>query len=290
MNKFKIAACVTLYNPDENVINNIESYIKVVDKLYIINNQHGEYIVRHLICKYSNIDVIEYGENMGIAKPLNDVLALADGNYDYLLTMDQDSCFLENDIRLLLSEIKNFNWKKTLGIAPNLVGYTDRIDNINTIIAWNKEFFVITSGNIINVKNALVIGGFDEKLFIDEVDNEFCLRGYKKGFFSFKCVHGIYLKHQIGTPQEVALFGKVFHPASHNYIRTYYIFRNRLYTYIRYWDLDFFFMFKYYVYQTFKIFISKLLFETDRKRKLKSICLAIYDYCIGRMGKKDFRY
>ena len=290
MNNYSVAACVTLYNPGEDVISNIESYIKVVDKLFIINNCNGESIVSQLSYKYPNIHVIEYGENMGISKPLNDVLALAIGKYDFLLTMDQDSSFTEKDISLLLNETKNFNWENTLGISPKLVGYEEHIKETNPDIVWKKELIVITSGNIINVRNALCIGGFNEKLFIDEVDNEFCLRGYKKGYFSYQCSHGIYLRHQIGTPTEVVILGNVFHPPSHNYIRTYYIFRNRIYTYINYWNIDFFFMLDSYIYKTFRMLISKLFFESDKKRKIKSILYAVCDFCTGKMGKKDFRY
>ncbi len=39
--KDKLAACVVLYNPDKNVIKNIESYIKFVDILYIVDNCCG---------------------------------------------------------------------------------------------------------------------------------------------------------------------------------------------------------------------------------------------------------
>lgn len=44
----------------------------------------------------------------------------------------------------------------------------------------------ITSGNIINISIALSCGGFDENLFIDSVDEEFCIRCQKYGFLLYE--------------------------------------------------------------------------------------------------------
>lgn len=38
--KYKLAACIILYNPDVNVFKNIESYIDNIDCLYIIDNSN----------------------------------------------------------------------------------------------------------------------------------------------------------------------------------------------------------------------------------------------------------
>ena len=65
-------------------------------------------------------------------------------------------------------------------------------------IYWQPVRRLITSGNIINVKNALAIGGFNEELFIDEVDYDICYRGTEMNLAVFECTEGIYLRHSVG--------------------------------------------------------------------------------------------
>jgi len=38
----KIAAVVVLYNPDKNILKNIDSYINSVDKVYVIDNSEDK--------------------------------------------------------------------------------------------------------------------------------------------------------------------------------------------------------------------------------------------------------
>lgn len=73
--EYKIAGCVILYFPDNEVIENIESYITKLEHLYVVNNGGGEIIFMTLSKRYKNITLINYEENSGIAKPLNDVLS-----------------------------------------------------------------------------------------------------------------------------------------------------------------------------------------------------------------------
>ena len=157
-------------------------------------------------------------------------------------------------------------------------------------VKWEKTIKVITSGNIIDVNNAVSIGGFDEALFIDEVDHEFCFRGIKNGLFIYQCTRGIYLLHKIGNPIEIKIMGKVYHPPAHNYVRTYYIIRNRLYMIRRYWNLDIKWTINHYFGNTARLIVSKIFFEEDKYRKIKSIYYGIMDCILGRMGKKYFKY
>ena len=42
--KYRIAGCVILYFIDEEVIDNIESYINKVDRLYVVDNGGEEFV------------------------------------------------------------------------------------------------------------------------------------------------------------------------------------------------------------------------------------------------------
>ena len=79
----KLAGCVILYNPDKDVIRNIESYIRYLDKLYVIDNLNGEFITNELKNKYDNVEIIKHSKNMGIAYSLNEVLSLCQNGYTH---------------------------------------------------------------------------------------------------------------------------------------------------------------------------------------------------------------
>ena len=280
----KIAGCVILYNPDNTVVNNIRTYIEDLDMLYIIDNSNGSNVAEQLLQQYQNIIYIKNKTNLGIAEPLNKVLELIKSNYNFLLTMDQDSYFVNKSAANYREKLDSYDWSKTLGISPVI------LDKSNKKISDRNFYAVITSGNLVNVKNVISIGGYNEDLFIDEVDNEFCYRGVVKGYKSYKLNDDIYMKHCIGEPISVKIFNRYYHPANHNYIRTYYIIRNRLYVYFKYHNIDNKNFYYNYIRATFRLIFSKIFFEEDKKRKLKSICLGIRDYITKNMGKKEFNY
>ena len=280
----KIAGCVILYNPDNTVVNNIKTYIEDLDMLYIIDNSNGSNVVERLLQEYQNINYIKNEINLGIAKPLNKVLELIKSKYNFLLTMDQDSYFVNKSAANYREKILSYDWSKTLGISPVI------LDKKNKKVSDKNFYAVITSGNLVNVKNVISIGGYNEDLFIDEVDNEFCYRGVVKGYKSCKINDGIYMKHCIGEPISVKIFNRYYHPMNHNYIRTYYIIRNRLYVYFKYHNIDNKNFYYNYIRATFRLVFGKIFFEKDKKRKLKSIYLGIRDYILKNMGKKEFNY
>ena len=88
----KIPATVIWYNPDDENIKNIRTYIDYVEKLYIIDNSKENN--KKLADSLNNLktEYIYNDKNLGIAKALN--LACekaANDNFEWILTMDQDS-------------------------------------------------------------------------------------------------------------------------------------------------------------------------------------------------------
>lgn len=282
----KLAGCVILYNPDKDVIRNIESYIKSLEKLYIIDNQNGEFITNELKNKYDNVEIIKHSENMGIAYSLNEVLSLCQNEYTHLLTMDQDSCFDIGIMDKYKKAIPSFDWEKTLGVGPKILDYSTPPKCSD--LSYQETMGVITSGNIISVKNAINIGGFDEKLFIDEVDYDFCYRGILKNYKVYIYNSGIYLKHSLGNMIERFFIYRTLKCMNHNYIRKYYIMRNRFYVYKKYHAINEKFFVKNYLKANARLIFDILFFEEDKFRKLKWALIGAKDFLFGNMGKKNF--
>ena len=284
MNNVYLAGCVILYKPNLDTITNVESYIDYVKTLFIVNNGDGSNVINALLSKYNNIVVINFNENVGIARALNEVLRRCNRHYTHLLTMDQDSRFVEDSMKNYIEYLNQFDWNKTLGVSPKI------LDDMNappysSDVVFKETKRVITSGNIISVNNAIAIGGFDEELFIDEVDFEFCYRGSLNGYVNYIFFKDVYLKHRLGNPIKIRLMNKTFETMNHNFLRKYYIARNRCYVYKKYKFMDEKFFYKLYIKQNFYMFWQIVFIESDKWRKLRYFVKGIIDFYIGRMGK-----
>ena len=91
------AACVILYNPKKEDISNISTYANKVKKIYVFDNTEGTNNANY----FEGIENVNYfwdNENKGLSIRLNQAsrMAIAD-KFDYLLTMDQDSSFLQEN-------------------------------------------------------------------------------------------------------------------------------------------------------------------------------------------------
>ena len=108
MNNLKLAATVILYNPEDEIYINIESYINYVDILYIIDNSthHNNNLVKRLNKNFTNIKYINNNANLGIATALNIGCKEAlDEKFNWILTMDQDSKFLNLFLSIAFTDI-----------------------------------------------------------------------------------------------------------------------------------------------------------------------------------------
>lgn len=243
-----LCAVVIFFNPTKtnNVIHNVLSYSTKLRKIYIVDNSNEDN--KDIVQNIKNVEYISNGKNLGIAAALNIGLtkALKDG-FDFAMTMDQDSFFSEDNldkyIKLVClhsekTEIKSFapRGKAQKEVIP--ISKLIRFKILSPIkkIILNRHYkiktfpslqdieypkIVITSGNIINLEIWKRIGRFDNNLFIDEVDHDFCRR---LELFNYKIIqfNTVFLDHSLGNPRRT-FFKKITY---HNDFRYYYIIRN----------------------------------------------------------------
>ena len=229
-----IAAVTVLYNPDKNFLTNINSYAKFVSLLIVIDNSENPDLSFHAALSSNPlIKIITYNENKGIASALNDGINMASqSGFEWVLTMDQDSSFEETMLERYLSYFERMPEKSQIAaFGPAFEG-----DNLkNQEITAVKVASVITSGSLVNVSIFNKIGGFDNKLFIDEVDHEYCYRAGSIGFTVFQLPQ-IYLQHRLG--KQVSVTGisgkKNMQKTLHSPLRLYYIVRNSCHVISRY--------------------------------------------------------
>ncbi len=276
----KINGVVVLYNPEETIIDNITSYLDNVEKLYIIDNSESKNteLINEIVSISKKCIYIDNNGNQGIAHALNVGARLAIENAaDWLLTMDQDTSFSENDLIKIQEELLAVDSTNTAIVSPSHYLGDDIKPFYNEI--------VMTSGNLINLHLFEKIGEFDENLFIDSVDTEYCLRIYSMKY-KIKRIPSVILNHNLGDIKEYKILGVKFKPTNHNPIRRYYITRNRFYVWDKYNTLYPSFI-KWEKMATVKELIKVILFEKDKLKKIQFSLNGYIDYKKNKSGKYE---
>jgi rhamnosyltransferase len=229
--KNNFAACVILYNPKEEDISNILTYINKVKTVYIFDNTEGK-SNENLFQNFENASYFWDNENKGIAIRLNEGCKKAiENGFEYLLTMDQDSSFLEENLDVYFKDILNFSNKEQVAIY-NLEYDKEYLSVKKDQVIFEKKDHLITSASVMNLKLFSNIGGFDENLFIDGVDIDYCYAAMAKGFDNIQFKNN-YFKHSLGEPVRKGSVTSLYlikkNVRIHSAIRVYYMKRNMLY-------------------------------------------------------------
>ncbi|MCR5767408.1 MAG: glycosyltransferase family 2 protein [Lachnospiraceae bacterium] len=223
----KICACIITYNPGiERLTANVSAVIDQVDSVLIIDNDSRNY--NEIFENFYNrkITIIHNFENKGIATALNQAMTWASHqNYSWVLTLDQDSVcspklmqryreYIHFDhVGIITCRIKDRNSHKVTPTSNAIYEF------VNTCI---------TSGSLTNVEAFLKVGGFDEKMFIDMVDIDYCYT-LKENDYRILRVNYIGLLHELGHSKMHKILFYEFEVTSHSASRKYTIERNSVY-------------------------------------------------------------
>lgn len=176
-----VFALITLYNPDNEVLDNIRIINKQVDKVFLLDNSSCD----NSFFKISeNIEYLYFNKNKGLSEAFNTVLNsyLFDDD-DYILFFDQDSVISDTHINSLIEKYKvlsatgvnigclgpvylNVNSKQ-----KQIPSNAKKIDN-NTYEVDN----VITSSLLTTYKNIKNVNFWNENIFLDMADWDLCWR------------------------------------------------------------------------------------------------------------------
>lgn len=288
----KISGVVVLYNPDDNVMDNIKTYIGKLDKLYVVDNSPVPNDNKDIF-NNKKIEYISNNGNKGIANALNVGAKKAiSEKADWLLTMDQDSSFEKGSLEKminLLNELKtNKLMNEVLGLRYNKLGILSAIQRTklnkdDVLEGISYPLVVMTSGNLINLDIYKRLGGFKDWFFIDGVDFEYCLNVKKNGYDIIQ-MNMAELKHNLGNIEEKSIFGKKVFVTNHSANRRYYITRNRHYLYDLY-NEDFLDYCALELGRTKKELLKIILFENEKLKKIKKIYKGYSDYKKGIKGE-----
>lgn len=270
----KIGSCTVLFNPDRDVISNVETYKDLVDVCVVVDNSENKNEVSKYFEEDSSYIYIDMHGNQGIAAALNaGIEYLHSKNMDMALTMDQDSLFPTLDYLAIYQLIEKYKDEYSLiGLDVNRV---DPSKEIVLVPYW------ITSGNFVNISDFYLAGKMNESLFIDYVDFDLGYR-FKKAHLKIGYLSGYCITHTIGNPIPIHVLNKTFYALNHSPIRYYYRYRNAYYLY-HYVDKEFFK--KEYRREMFGSLIKMFIFEKNRNEKIKMIKKGLSDAKKRRLGK-----
>ena len=169
--RHSIAAGIVLYNPEKKRLErNINQLKKQFKDIYIFDNSDTSNDNYKEVATY-----LSEKRNCGIAYALNRIMEQAkkDG-YKWLLTMDQDSIIQDGMVHGFEKSIKTHT---DIGIVcPQVID--KRRSYLNIAYTDSEEYvdFCITSASCTSIEAWEKCGKFDEWMFIDLVDNDFCKR------------------------------------------------------------------------------------------------------------------
>lgn len=282
MKSEKILGVVVVYKPNIlELIDNINQYIKSIDKLIIWENSKILEDDKKNICTktYDSFKVIfkGTGENVGISKAINYSINYANNNqYSYLLSMDQDSYWI-NFQQFKANVLKNKN--ESIGIfGPKIINeYAQNDITIKSDKLMEEIPYVITSGSLYKTEIFKKIGYFKENWFIDALDEEIC---YRARNFNIKTAvyndNDVFIKQKFGNYEEKFFFKKKIGVSNYSAFRYYYIIRNHIWltkcSYVTKKE-------KKSIKHNYVImpFLKVILFEKDKINKIENMIKAVWD-------------
>ena len=227
-----IYAIVVTYNPEQALIDSqFESLVNQVDGVIYVDNASSNATVFPISEK---VIILRNQVNEGLGRAQNQGLQKAkEIGVDYILLLDQDSVLSENTVRCLLQELLRYEEREghVGAIGPIIASAFDNRDapgvvhlglTIGTaqIKGTMPVTYNIASGSLIPLTVIDKVGGLEEKLFIDGLDVEWCLRARSYGY-RILITDAARLYHRLGE-------GKKDRVLNHSTFREYYIVRNSI--------------------------------------------------------------
>ncbi|MCU1513350.1 MAG: hypothetical protein JWO10_440 [Microbacteriaceae bacterium] len=247
----RVIAVVPTYRPDAMLLARLDVLAAQVDAVIVVDDGSPAGSALSLdSLQEAGFELVQSAQNAGIAAALNIGTAMAiERGADYVLTLDQDTVLPPGYVGACLRTFATAaGVAATSGVVVGIVG-THSVNGIPARVGgWHSEHVPgielvregIQSGMVISVACLRVAGLFDERLVIDCVDGEFCLRSSDRGF-AMAVAPGTDIEHSLGEQVPLRPFGIQRHangqPATYEYhspLRRYYITRNTIDLALRY--------------------------------------------------------
>ena len=295
-----VGAVVVTFFPDPTVLGKlIASLLPQVSAVMIVDNTPGGHLPEHNAAP-AGCTLLRFGENLGIATAHNAGISWArEQGFEYILLLDQDSITTKGMVKRLRTAAADMLAQEVplAAVGPRTVdprsgasGYATRItplgvQRVECAIDDTKKTIqtdiLVSSGMLIPVSALDKIGRFEEGLFIDQVDHEWCLRARGLGYCCFLACDTL-LIHQLGTETVRYWLGRWRNAPLHSPMRHYHMLRNTLLLMGRryvpaVWSLG-------ELRRFFSVFVIALSVLPQRRVRLMLMFRAFWHGLMGRSG------
>lgn len=283
----QICSFITLFKPDEEKLKSNLSQISLyAKKIYLLVNDSSLNID---FSDFPKVQTIITGKNIGLSAAFNIALKKAyNEGFSEAVLFDQDSFLSEDNLEKMYEEF--IDLKKTyqiMCIGPSLNVYGNIISTPKWTLSKRKidsdKVFsvknIITSGMILDIRNALQIGGFEESLPVDFCDFYFCYKAIYNGYFVLKSKDA-FLKHEIGnSSMKIGKSTVHFHAP----YRNYFLVRDTLRIVFCFKETPFSIRVRYLIFLIPRMVL--FLIKCDRKtERLKMYWLGFRDFITRNYG------
>lgn len=285
-----LGVVIVTYHPDSSLHSLVDNLLINLSMIVIVDNHSRSENVMEMRNRYGSekrVKLVLNSDNFGIAKGLNQGCEyLITNGYKYAVLLDQDSRISSESIETLYyTAVQNMN---AAIVGPRVISecvgesggsIESKYFTWKRLFAFKREYIKegtvqpvelnITSGSVIDLSIWKSIKGFWESLFIQGVDDEYCLRVRKHGFQIL--INGdTKLNQTYGRMNIVKRLGFSFNPTNHSAERHYLVARNRV-KIIRKYNIYALFYVSFHILSTAKTIVTIILTEENVTGKLLAI-------------------
>jgi rhamnosyltransferase len=290
-----LGALIVLYHPDNEQLARIVEVARACDGLVVVDNTPQPAGHVQEASRRHGFELIHHGNRRGIAGAFNAGLAaLFARDIEAVALLDQDSTVPAQFFRMMREICSGFGSRPFIvgprifdeneqRFLPELMtnGLTLRRVPIDAGGSTQRCAFLISSGSVISRGAFMRLGQFDESLFIDHVDTEYCLRALARDVPLY-VVPSLILAHRIGAKRRHRIGPFQMSAMHHPWYRRYYGARNAVQLGIRY-GMRFPVAVVPSLLTVWQV-MQIVLCEQDKRVKLKGILLGVADGLCGRLG------
>lgn len=287
-----IAAVVTTFDPGPAVLRNLRQIATQV-KLVIVVDDSGQGVARAVIesAGFDHLVLLVNEQNLGIAAALNrGVAEAAARGCRWVITLDDDTMVSDGYVR----DVFRF-----MGSHPDMgldmiacrrqqEGGSESACRSGEEISFKEKRNLITSGCVFDVATHDAVGGFDESLFIDLVDFDFCIRLRKSGRKIIE-LGRVGMTHTVGASRTVNFLGVVLTVYNHAPFRLYYQARNAILFAGKHWRFDPLLCFVLLL-DLVRLPSKAIAFESRKWARVRYVIAGVLDGLRGRGGRVSHRF
>lgn len=290
-----LGALVVLFHPTADELARVVALRERCDSLMVVDNSPQPDPAVTALLAACGIAMLHNGNRNGIAGALNCGLASQFGQgVDAVALFDQDSVVPGDYFPVMRTACAALGAGSFLAgprifdendqrFLPELStdGLTVQRLKLHEGAAPQRCAFLISSGCVISRRAFETLGRFDEPLFIDHVDTEYCLRALARNVPLY-VIPSLVLAHRIGERRHHQLGPFHMTATNHPWYRRYYSARNAMQIGLQY-GMRFPVAIVPNLLTLWQI-VQVLLLEQDKLAKLNGILLGMSDGLFGRLG------